>query len=274
MFAGNIRYFERSMLRRTISRLREHSAYRRHQRRAARSLLPPLVFLGDSHVDYLSQATVQGLFGNRLYGLCHVAGATAVGLRNPNQHRSTTNALGLFSDYLDKWTNQSIVILQLGEVDCGFVIWYRAAKYQDGIDKQLEESIAAYFGFIDQIRARGYSKIIVTGATYPTIKDGENWGDVANARKEITATMAERTALTARYNARLREEAASRGLPFADIAEDVLDPATGLMKAELYGRNLLDHHMDIPRAAQIWARHLTPVLEQYPPLTEPAAPPS
>lgn len=44
--------------------------------------------------------------------------------------------------------------------------------------------------------------IVLTGAILPTIKDSQNWGDIASKRKEIKATKKERASLTIEYNKR------------------------------------------------------------------------
>lgn len=247
------------MIRRIGARLGERVSFLLDRWRYSGSSLPPLVFLGDSHVNYFVHAAKRGDFGDRRHGARAVAGATAVGLRNP---QAKTNALALFSDYLRKWPLNSIVVIHLGEVDCGFVIWYRHRKYRDGIDRQLAESIAAYFSFVDDAVARGYRNIVITGATVPTIRDGQDWGEVAHARREVTASLAERTALTLRYNAKLKENAAARGLPFVDISSEVVDAETGVVKPVFRNANPLDHHLDRERAAERWAERLNEILNR------------
>jgi hypothetical protein len=215
------------------------------------------VLLGDSHIAYFAFAADVGYFGKRQYAVCEVPGATAVGLRNPN---SQTNALRTFSEFLNRANKRAIVIIQLGEVDCGFVIWYRNQKYQDGVEKQFEESINAYFSFVDGIIARGFRKIIITGATVPTIQDGHTVGEVANARREVKASLLARTRLTLQYNEMLSAQAKLRGLPFADISNEVLDPKTGVVQRYYLNRRRIDHHMRLSRAARCWARQIETIL--------------
>ncbi len=116
-------------LRKAANHLRAHKA--------------PLLFLGDSHIMYFQKAAESGLFGARESQFCVVSGATAVGLRNPNL--SQTNALAQFREKLATVTPPVAVVIQLGEVDCGFVIWYRARKYAESIQMQMQQSIDAYF---------------------------------------------------------------------------------------------------------------------------------
>lgn len=234
------------------------------------SALAPLALVGDSHLDYFIHAADRDWLGPRQYDACPVAGATAVGLRNPNA-KSQTGAVAIFEDFLARMRRDAVVIVQLGEVDCGFVIWYRAEKYRDSVERQMDESIAAYFAFVDRALGRGHRDIVVTGATMPTIADGQDWGDVANARRDVAATLSQRTELTRRYNRRLEAEALRRGLAFVDIGDEALDPATGTARRDLLNRNAFDHHMDKDRAAAIWARRLNPILARYRRGARPAA---
>ncbi|MGC2855048.1 hypothetical protein ACM64Y_06205 [Novispirillum sp. DQ9] len=221
----------------------------------------PLVLLGDSHVRYFQRAAKAGFLGARPVVVSEVVGATAVGMRNP---KSKTDALGRFREALARTTGPQTVVLHLGEVDCGFVIWYRAAKYGEDVHDQARASIASYFAFVDELLAEGRFHVVVTGATLPTLRDGdgggEGGGEVANLRKEVTATLAERTALTLWYNMLLRTNAAQRALPFVDMASQAIDPATGVVKDWFRHPNPRDHHMHTLRAARLWGRLLRPVL--------------
>ncbi len=71
-----------------------------------------------------------------------VGGATAVGIRNPN---STTNSVEAFRRALIPPPPGAIPVLQMGEVDCGFVICYRAEKYGESVEAQMQASVDAYF---------------------------------------------------------------------------------------------------------------------------------
>jgi len=213
-------------------------------------MMLPLAFFGDSHLMYFRSAATRGLFGQRPIGMCEVPGATAVGLRNPN---SATNALQTFREALGKLDPGTILVVHLGEVDCGFVIWYRAQKYGEPVQRQVEESLDAYFSFVDDALAAGISRIIVTGATLPTIRDGQNWGDVANARREVTASLRERTELTLAYNQELRRRAEARGLAFADISDEALDPVTGVIREGMRHPDPRNHHLDDSLAGLLWA---------------------
>ncbi|MBH0237481.1 hypothetical protein I5731_06570 [Methylobrevis sp. L22] len=179
-------------------------------------------------------------------------------MRHPT---SKTQALQKFRSALLPFRAGVIPVFQLGEVDCGFVIWHRAAKYGEDIESQLSQALAAYFEFLEELVAAGYRDLIVTGATLPTIRDGAFDGEVAHLRRSVTATMAERTALTLDYNARLAAGCAARGLAFIDIGALVRDPATGFVADAMRHPNPLDHHLHPERAGRLWANELLRVLD-------------
>lgn len=222
--------------------------------------VPSIYYLGDSHVRYFRKAAQFGLFSPYEVSGVEVGGATAVGMRNPN---AKTNAIGRFRTWIADKSRNSIIIMHLGEVDCGFVIWYRASKYGEPVENQLRQSIDAYFEFVDELIADGFQNIIVTGATLPTITDDDQVGEVVLKRSAIEATQSERTELTHVYNSRLKDSADQRGLVYTDISRDVIDPNTGLVDTSFRNGNSEDHHMDVNLAAIHWAFRLNSSIDRY-----------
>lgn len=218
-----------------------------------------LTFVGDSHVQYFSEVARKGYFLPRRSLFCEVGGATAAGMTNP---MTLTNAVGQYREMLATLARPSIVVVQLGEVDCGFVIWYRAEKYGETIATQMQKSITSYRQFVEELLVLGHTPII-TGATLPTLRDTDT-GAVAAMRKEITATQLERTTLTLDYNEQLANMAASLGLAYVDVTRHMLDPATGLIRDSFRNADPEDHHLDLQAATEIWSRELAPVLNSLP----------
>jgi len=208
--------------------------------------------VGDSHVEAFVLAKQVGLI-DRPCQVTAVGGATAVGLRNPN---SVTDALQTFRAALLPRRPGVTPVIHLGEVDCGFVIWYRAKAHGESVEDQLARSISAYFAFVDDLIAAGYPSVVITGASLPTIRDGENFGDVANKRREVSTPLADRMDLTIEYNRRLAAEASSRRLPFIDIAPLVIDSANGLVADNFRNADPTDHHLDPNKTAPLWAEQL------------------
>lgn len=206
-------------------------------------------FVGDSHVQSFEIAATFGLFRRRSRFLI-VPGATAVGLRNPE---SQTQAIVHFQKALLPLLPGVVPVIQLGEVDCGFVIWWRAQTLGEPVEAQLAASIAAYANFLDTLIDAGYSRIVVTGAVPPTIPDGHRHGAVARARHAVTASLRERTDLTIRYNQLLAAEAARRKLLYTDILARVLDTGTGVIADAYRSPNPGDHHLHPIQGAHAWA---------------------
>lgn len=217
-----------------------------------KKLRPSWHVVGDSHARALKHAVRQGLV-SRPCKVTAVGGATAVGLRHPN---SQTNALNIFKEALFPVKPGTTPVIQLGEVDCGFVIWYRAAKYGESIESQLNQSIEAYFKFVDELLAGGYPSVVITGAILPTIGDGQEWGEIARIRREVTTTLRERTDLTLEYNEMLRKEAKLRRLPFIEITDKIMDKERRIVSDYFRHPDPLNHHLDPGKAGLLWATEL------------------
>ena len=61
--------------------------------------------------------------------------------------------------------------------------------------EQLALTIDSYSGFIERVRDAGFARVIVLSVPLPTIVDDpEQWGEIANMRRSVTATQLQRTA--------------------------------------------------------------------------------
>lgn len=173
-----------------------------------------------------------------------------MGLANPH---SKTQAMPIFLEYLDKVGTEEWVLFCLGEVDCGFVIWYRAEKYATPIEEQFEQSLQNYFQLIHRYLEKvPPAQVIVCSVPLPTIGDHQRGkGEVANKRLGIMATQRERTDLTIRYNYELRRFCARIGAQYLDCDQDTLDAEMGVVSAEFLNKNPLDHHLDPEKLAHL-----------------------
>jgi hypothetical protein len=213
---------------------------------------------GDSHAKVFSHINAIHPFSRLYFDVTPVKGATAQGLVNPN---SQTNSLQIFRNKIDMITDKkSILIFLLGEVDTGFVVWYRAQKYGESIDAQLDRSLTNYISFLTETQKRGFQNIFVVSAPLPTIRDNQTWGEIANLRKEVTATQLERTALTLKYNSRLQEQCDMHGLKFVNFDEELLDSNSGLLKDAFLNKDRNNHHLDPDRYSALcyrWVKTLS-----------------
>jgi len=194
--------------------------------------------LGDSHTSIFLQRDISSAFPKSFFNVINVGGATASGLANPN---SKTQASQRFAEALADTTAKRVIVM-LGEVDTGFIIWYRAAKYNEPVELVMEQAITTYTGFLLEIQSRPASVLCIS-TPLPTIKDGTGWGEVATARKEVTATQLERTGLTLRFNQRVQAFCESHGIAFINL-DGVSLGSDGIVKPELLNSDRNDHHYE------------------------------
>jgi hypothetical protein len=203
--------------------------------------------IGDSHADAFRFVDARYIWLKTNFKFCIVHGASALGLANP---RSKTNAMNVFSSYIENIEKNSSVLFCLGEVDCGFVIWYRALKYNMSIEEQFELSLNNYQNLI--LRTAKYTKsVLVMSTPLPTIFDGKEWGDVAHARTEVKTPIRQRMDLTLRYNAALKIFCSQNQFEYVDVQKYTLDPESHLINTYYLNSNPSDHHLDTEKIAPV-----------------------
>jgi len=198
-----------------------------------------ILVLGDSHTRcFLSENTQNSIFK---YEVKCVTGASAQGAVNPN---STTNALQEFQNILSTDTSiYDAVTIQLGEVDCGFVIWYRSQKYKISIQEQVNLSLANYEKFLKEIVEPKFKNVLVLSVPMPFIEDTSNNNFLSGSRKGITASLKDRTELTLNYNKKLYNICQKNKYHFIDVTNDTVDDRFKV-KQEYLNKNKWDHHMN------------------------------
>jgi hypothetical protein len=213
-------------------------------------LMTKLLVFGDSHLEALKLAADLNLLRAEDSNFCIVPGATAVGLRNPN---SVTNALSEYRYASAIHPLSTHVLIHLGEVDCGFVMWWRRQKYKESIEQQVQDSLSAYRCFVSELKNLGFERICITGASLPTIRDGIDFGDVSNKRSEVKVSLGERTELTRNYNFELRKMASELYCSYFDISDCITDNLSGLVSDFFRNSNSCDHHLDPAKVVGVWA---------------------
>jgi len=211
---------------------------------------------GDSHIGVFSYCNRrQNKF---VFDVCMVGGATAQGVVNPN---SKTDALKIYEKKI-KSTRSDKILIMLGEVDCGFVIWVRSKKYNINIDDQINISVNNLFTFVDNIIAtKNYTNkdIIICGSILPTIKDNTDKKILAGARSEVDVSQLERTKKTIEYNNLLKINCHKYGYNYIEIVDDILGK-DGIVKDEFLNSNPNDHHLDNEKTYKLWLCKLKNVL--------------
>jgi hypothetical protein len=208
-----------------------------------------ILVLGDSHAQVFAYPLVKLYFPLTKFIVVSVGGATASGLENPN---SKTQAYKMFKENLNENKNYSKIILMLGEVDTGFVIWYRAKKYNTNVKEMFNLAVKNYVDFID--KAKTYAKVTVISTPLPTITDDNDWGEVANLRKEVKVSQKERTKLTIEFNKAIERFCLTRNVTFINLDKESLGN-NGLVKKELLNKNPNDHHYNRLQHVKLLAKY-------------------
>lgn len=193
---------------------------------------------------------------------CMASGATASGLQNTN---SFTQAAEKFKSFIIKYPKNSEIIIQLGEVDCGILIWLKSHQLNITPETQMYISLESYNNFLMELIELGYRNIILTSATLPTINDEDSIGEIISIRRQkVRATFRERTDLTLKFNQGLRDIATNINLKYIDASEFFLDVNTSLCDTKFRNKDKADHHMDNHRAGVVWANQINKYLfEKY-----------
>ena len=213
-----------------------------------------ILVLGDSHSPVFTHSEFKKAFQNFEFDVVTVIGATASGLENPN---STTQAYPVFRKAAAENSMAQKVIVMLGEVDTGFVIWYRAQKYQESVAVMMDKAIQCYANFLLELQAK--FDVICISTPLPTIEDGNDWGEIANARREVTASQVERTALTLEFNRTMQTVCEQNGICYVMLDSESLGK-NGVVKTELRNRDPSNHHYDADIYANLLISKLTSIL--------------
>ncbi len=212
-----------------------------------------IIVCGDSHTRVFSYCNKHQ--SHFQFDICDVGGATAQGAVNPN---SKTNALGIFSTKLKNTPKSDKVLIMLGEVDCGFVIWVRSKRYNISVDEQLQTSIHNLFQFIEtKVKSYGYvsNDIIIAGVILPTIKDNTNKKYLNGARSEVEIDQYTRTQKTLEYNQMLKTRCNDYGYHYIDITDNIVGE-DGLVQDQYLSENHTDHHLSSPNTYQFWINNI------------------
>jgi len=195
-----------------------------------------LLVLGDSHTQVFKSGRFPHNFPQFNWDVLTVIGATISGIDNPN---SKTNAMQIYNERLEK-RDFSKVILQLGEVDIGFVMWFKSQRDAIPISEYFDLTLTKYQEFIEKVRSY-CENVMVVSVPLPTIRDGETLGKVANQRSNIHATQEERTKLTLKFNSLLKAYCESTCILYLDLDYVSLGD-DGLVSDRLRNKDKADHH--------------------------------
>lgn len=197
-----------------------------------------VLVLGDSHSEVFARPRFKQKLPNVNFIVASARGATLSGLTNPN---SNTQAGPIFKSAVDRYAGKRVLTL-MGEVDTGFVIWYRAER--DGADPLVaaKKSVQNYQALLLDLMQK-FPKVGCVSTPLPTIRDGQDYGEVANARKLVKASQRSRTELTLYLNHQMSEFCKEQGIAYLDLDSESLGEG-GLVREELLSQNKLNHHYE------------------------------
>lgn len=193
---------------------------------------------GDSHVKVFRRLNWSGYANDYRFRTLSIMGATAYGLGKLD---SKTQSRQIFMKKLRQIPEVDYVLLMLGEIDAGFLVWYLALK--KGVDerKLLMRSVENYVEFIRDVRLLN-KNVIVCSVPLPTLRDGVSIPDYMAERREISVDQRSRTSMTLMFNNQMREECKSLGVRYLSLDENSLDAETGVVIESLINTKNLDHH--------------------------------
>jgi len=121
----------------------------------------------------------------------------------------------------------------------------------------MDQAIASYSGFLAELKMR--FEVVCISTPLPTIQDGNDWGDIANARREVTASQTDRTALTLEFNRAMQRFCAQNRIRYL-MLDDLSLGEHGIVKADLLNNERSDHHYDPDPYSRLLVEGLTGVL--------------
>jgi len=222
-------------------------------------MIGKIAILGGSHARIFHHNSFSKFYPNTEINICSVDGATITGLKNPN---SQTQAGEVFTSFIESDISELPIVL-IGEVDIGFLIWYRNQFKGEELNELKDRFVTNYLSFIRQVRAK-YGVVIALSIPLPTIQDGEKFGDVANARKNINASQMERTNFTIKVNNELESLLCKlNGVHFFNFDKLCLG-VNGLLSLDFVNLDIYDHHYNKNRYAKLIRTELDLVLQNIP----------
>lgn len=225
-----------------------------------------ILVLGDSHIDVFRFSNMKTKYFNFI--TIEVPGATAMGATNPN---SETNALNTFTDILEKYKTElenkiHYVMIMLGEVDCGFVVWVRSKKYNISIEEQLNLSLSNYKKFIENTVLKYFNanQIILLGSVLPTIKDNTDKRFLNGVRSEVNTPLRKRIETTLQYNNNLLMISQELQTYYIDITDIIIDNENNCVKQKYLNNNPFNHHLDNFKTYRLWCDKLKEIILNNP----------
>ena len=202
---------------------------------------------GDSHVKVMRRLNWMYPELSVRFRTISVMGATAYGLAN---YGSKSSAREIYEKRLDSLPKNHKVLVMLGEIDAGFLIWTLAEKKKVSVEEMLNETLKRYTNFLSSVKEK-HENMYVCSAPLPTVDDEAEKPDYLAARETIAVSQIKRTQMTLTFNALVAKHCDAIGGIFLDFDAVSIDETTGLVKNELINPLGLDHHYEENNYAKI-----------------------
>jgi len=192
--------------------------------------------IGDSHTSIFDAYTGS----DYIFEQTRVHGATARGAINP---KTKTDSLRIFKEGLSG-TIANRVIIGLGEVDCGYIIWYKNKHDGISLEDGIKQSMDGLFTFVKQEVEKIYqpSQIILMASIPPTIEDNTDPRFLEGRRSDVNPTLKQRADLTRDWNRLLEKRCKDEGYRCMNINNYIID-SNDRVKNTYRNNNPWDHHL-------------------------------
>ena len=202
---------------------------------------------GDSHVKVMRRLNWLYPELSVRFRTISVMGATAYGVVN---YGSASSAREIYEKRLNDLPKNHKVLVMLGEIDAGFLIWSLAEKKKVSVEEILNETLDRYINFLSRVKEK-HADMYVCSAPLPTVDDEAEKPDYLAARETIAVSQTKRTQMTLAFNALVARRCDAIGVMFLDLDIVSVDETTGLVKSKLINPLGLDHHYEENNYAKI-----------------------
>lgn len=194
-----------------------------------------IMVIGDSHTEVF-----EGYIGkDYIFEQVRCHGATARGAISPI---TKTDSLKIFRNGLaTKEANR--VIIELGEVDCGYLLWMKNKQTGEPLLDLMNESIDRLIKFVEEevYQYFGPEDVIMMSVIPPIVEDMTDKRFLDGNRGGVNPSLAERRSLTRMWNKRLARECSARGWKNLNINPKI---TTGEEVIQQFRNpNPWDHHL-------------------------------
>jgi hypothetical protein len=201
-----------------------------------------IMFIGDSHTNIFTNKNIKNALRGKTSTVLSVNGATARGIQNPD---SKTNARKLFIRLLTLANRKSPIIIGLGEVDCGFLVWYKSKRNKTSAQSELIKSIENYKRFLLRIKIKmGFNNLIVYNVVLPSVKKYDPIIYKWSPRKNIHIGIKKRTGITQHFNKEIKKFCNMNNIKFIDLDKYLLNKKTGIINEKFVNKKTNDHHLN------------------------------